>query len=219
MLDGKEETRSTREQVMQTLLRDKRCTINELAEAVDINPISVRHHTGNLEAEGLVTSTEERHGVGRPRRVYFLTDKGREQFPTRYVNLTMRLLEQLKESMPQAMVDRLFTQMAQEMASGYQSEVEGLSTEERLDLIQDLLTTEGFTVEWEQQGDYYHIREVNCPYYRVGQDHPEVCAVDQTLISTLLDIPAQKIKCMLHGDTHCTYVIPKNLVETEIQEA
>ncbi len=219
MLNGKEETRSTREQVMQTLLTNKRCTINELAKVVDINPISVRHHIGKLEAEGLVTSAEERHGVGRPRRIYFLTDKGREQFPTRYVNLTMRLLEQLKESMPQAMVDNLFTQMAQAMASDYQSEVEGLSMEERLDLIKDLLTHEGFTVEWEQQGDFYHIREVNCPYYRVGQDHPEVCAVDQTLISTLLDIPAQKIQCMLHGDTHCTYIIPKDLAETEIQQA
>jgi predicted ArsR family transcriptional regulator len=218
MLSSNEETYSTREQVLHNLLNREHCTINELAEAVDINPISVRHHISKLEAEGLVTSTEERHGVGRPRRVYFLTDKGREQFPTRYVSLTMRLLEQLKESMPKAMVDRLFTQMAQDMASDYQSEVDGLTVEERLDLIQDLLTKEGFTVEWEQQGDFYHIREVNCPYYRVWQNHPEVCVVDQTLISTLLDIPAQKIQCMLHGDTHCTYVIPKDLMNAETED-
>ncbi len=219
MLDSKDETLSTREQIMQILLTKERCTINELAEAVDINPISVRHHIGKLEAEGLVTSIEERHGVGRPRRIYFLTDSGREQFPTRYINLTMRLLEQLKESMPQAMVDQLFTQMAKDMASDYRSEVEGLSMEERLDLIKKLLTREGFTVEWEQQGDFYHIREVNCPYYRVGQNHPEVCAVDQTLISLLLDIPAQKIRCMLQGDSHCTYVIPTDIAETRILEA
>lgn len=219
IMDVNQESMSTRDRVMQILLSRERCTINELAEIVDINPISVRHHIGKLEAEGLVTSLEERHGVGRPRRLYFLTDRGREQFPTRYVNLTMRLLEQLKESMPAAMVDRLFTQMAQDMASDYQDEVQGLSVEERLDLIKRLLTHEGFTVEWEQKGDFYHIREVNCPYYRVGQNHPEVCAVDQTLISTLLDIPAQKIKCMLQGDSHCTYIIPKNITEAEIQEA
>jgi DeoR family suf operon transcriptional repressor len=219
MLDEKVQHMSSRERVLETLLTRSRCTINELADIVEINPISVRHHIGKLEAEGLVTSMEERHGVGRPRRVYYLTNKGQEQFPTRYVDLTMRLLEQLKESMPKAMVDRLFTQMAQDMASDYQDEVEGLTMEERLDLIKDLLTHEGFTVEWEQQGEFYHIREVNCPYYRVGQNHPEVCAVDETLISTLLDIPAQKIQCMLHGDSHCTYVIPKNLAEAEKHEA
>jgi len=75
---------------------------------VDINPISVRHHINRLEADGLVTSEEERHGVGRPRRLYFLTEKGRERFPTRYIRLTMRLLEQLKEAMPQPMIAKLF---------------------------------------------------------------------------------------------------------------
>lgn len=207
MIENK--TKSTRERVLHTLLTHERCTINDLAQAVEINPISVRHHINKLEADGLVVSEEVRHGVGRPRRVYYLTEKGREHFPTRYIQLTMRLLEQLKESMPKPMVDKLFTQMAQDLASDYRAEVEGLSIEERLNLVQKLLTNEGFTVEWEQQGDFYHIREVNCPYYHVGQDHPEVCAVDQTLISTLLGIPVQKMNCMLSGDAHCTYVIPK----------
>lgn len=210
-----ENSKTTRERVLQTLLTKERCTINELADAVEINPISVRHHISRLEAEGFVTSNEERHGVGRPRRVYYLTESGREQFPTRYVRLTLRLLEQLKDAMPVAMVDRLFTQMAIDMASGYQEEIDSLSVEQRLDLIRDLLSSEGFTVEWELQGDYYHIREANCPYYHVGQDHPEVCSVDQTLISTLLDIPAQKIQCMLHGDSHCTYVVPMDLAHTK----
>jgi len=210
MIDDSE-SMSTRERVLQTLLSRERCTINDLAKAVDINPISVRHHINKLEAENLVTSEEERHGVGRPRRLYFLTQRGREQFPTRYIQLTTRLLEQLKETMPQAMVNELFTHMAQDLASEYRSEVTGMSTEQRLDLIRDLLADEGFTVEWEQIGAFYHIREINCPYYRIGQNHPEVCAVDQTLISTLLDIPAQKIQCMLQGDAHCTYIIPKDL--------
>lgn len=213
------EAKNTRERVLRTLLSRERCTINELAEAVDINPISVRHHIHKLEAEGFVTSEEERHGVGRPRRLYFLTEKGREQFPSRYIRLTMRLLEQLKETMPPAIVGRLFTQMAQDLAADYTDDVESLTVEERLNLIRDLLTSEGFSVEWEQQGEYYHIREVNCPYYHVGQNHPEVCSVDQTLISTLLNIPAQKIQCMLHGDAHCTYIIPKDLTDLEKLEA
>jgi DeoR family suf operon transcriptional repressor len=206
------EARNTRERVLQTMLVRERCTINELAEAVDINPISVRHHIARLEAEALVNSEEERHGVGRPRRMYFLTEKGREQFPTRYIRLTLRLLEQLKESLPAPVVERLFTQIAVEMASGYRDEAEGLSVEQRLELVQRLLTSEGFSVEVEKKDDTYLIRESNCPYFHVGQNHPEVCSVDQTLISTILEVPAQKIQCMLHGDAHCTYVIPSNLI-------
>ncbi len=209
-------TKTTRERVLHTLLRQQRCTINELATAVDINPISVRHHISKLEAEGLVTSEEERHGVGRPRRVYYLTEKGLELFPSRYLQLTIRLIEQLKETMPEAMVDRLFAQMAEDVASEYVTQVNGLSMEDRLDLVTTLLGSEGFTVEWEQQGDEYHIREISCPYYHIGQSHPEICSVDQTLISTMLSVPAEKVKCVLNGDSYCTYVVPKTiLVETE----
>lgn len=209
------EAKNTRERVLQTLLLRERCTILELAEAVEINPISVRHHIAKLEAEGLVTSEEERHGVGRPRRMYFLTEKGREHFPTRYIRLTVRLLEQLKESAPPAFVKHLFTQIAHEMASDYLPEVEGLPFKERLVLVKKLLAREGFSVEVEKQGENYHIRESNCPYYHVGQNHPEVCSVDQTLISTLLDIPAQKVQCLLHGDAHCTFIIPGDFIPSE----
>jgi len=200
---------STRERVLKTLLTRQRCTINELADAVGINPISVRHHIAKLEADGVVASEEERHGVGRPRRVYFLTEKGLESFPTRYLSLTLRLLEQLKETLPKPVVSKLFAQMAKDLAEDYAAEIEfeGLSIEERLELLQEVLTHEGFTVEWEQRGDQYHIREISCPYYHIGQDHPEVCFVDQTLISTFLDIPSHKIKCILDGDSHCTYVV------------
>jgi predicted ArsR family transcriptional regulator len=193
-------------------LTRQRCTINELAEAVGINPISVRHHVTKLEAEGFVTSDEERHGVGRPRRVYFLTEEGMEQFPTRYLRLTVRLLEQLKETLPGPMVDKLFAQVADDLVTDYTSDLDldGAPIEERLDIVQDLLKGEGFTMEWELQEDGYHIREVNCPYYHVGQNHPEVCAVDQTLISNMLNVPVEKVKCILDGDTYCTYIVPSD---------
>jgi len=209
MMFNDEHSKSTRDKVLQTLLSRQRCTINELAEAVDINPISVRHHIARLEAEGLVTSEEERHGVGRPRRLYFLTEQGLERFPSRYMKLTIRLLEQLKGSMPEPMINRLFTQMAQDMAAEYQADAKHLSIEQRLDLVAGMLSGEGFTVEWEKQGEQYLIREISCPYYHVGQSHPEVCSMDQTLISTVLDIPAEKVKCVLNGDAHCSYLITK----------
>ncbi len=208
MVPIEDNVKSTRDRVLQTLLTRNQCTINELAEAVDINPISVRHHITKLEADGLVDSTEERHGVGRPRRLYYLTERGREQFPKRYVKLTLRLLDQLKESMPDYMVDELFAQMALDLADDYKDELDGLNVEEKLDLVQDLLTQEGFTANWERKGDTYQIHEASCPYIHIGQDHPEVCSVDQTLISTILDVPAQKIKCKLTGDSHCTYIVP-----------
>ena len=45
---------STRDRVLQALLTHPRITIDELADEVGINPISIRHHIASLQAEGLV---------------------------------------------------------------------------------------------------------------------------------------------------------------------
>jgi predicted ArsR family transcriptional regulator len=199
--------KTTHDRILQTLLRQPRRTIVELADAVGINPISVRHHLTNLQAEGLVINEEERHGVGRPRLVYMLTEAGMEKFPTRYLRLTTRLLAQMKETMPDAVISELFSQVAADMATEHADQVRGLGMEERLDFVRALLAEEGFTVEWEKRGDEYHIHEISCPYYQIGVNHPEVCAVDQALISSMLALPAEKIQCVLSGSTHCTYVV------------
>lgn len=198
---------TTRERILQTLLRQPRTTINELAEAVGINPISVRHHLTNLQMGGLVASEEERHGVGRPRLVYYLTEAGMERFPTRYLRLTTRLLAQIKEKLPQPVVGEIFSEVAQGLALQHREQMRGLNIEQRLDTIKDVLAEEGFVVEWEKRGQEYHIHEITCPYLQVGQNHPEICTVDQILISDMLAVPAEKVSCILNGDAHCTYVI------------
>ena len=199
--------KSTKDKILQTLLRHPKITINEIAEAVGINAISVRHHLSNLEKEGLIAAEEERHGVGRPRLMYSLTEDGMERFPTKYLRLTTRLLAQMKETLPGPAVTKLFSQIAEDMAKEYSEKMKGLSMEERLDFVKDMLAQEGFTVEWEKKGKEYQIHEITCPYYQIGIAHPEVCTVDQTLISKMLALPANKVQCILNGAAHCTYVV------------
>ena len=206
----------TRDKILQALLRKPASTINDLAEAVGINPISVRHHLNNLQASGLISAQEERHGVGRPRLIYTLTEEGTEKFPTRYLRLTSRLLSQLKETLPNPMVKELFSQVAINLAEEYTDQLEDLNVEERLDAIKELLSLEGFTVEWEKMGEQYHIHEISCPYHKVGESHPEICSMDQTLISQMLALPTEQVQCILNGDERCTYVVePQKLIELD----
>jgi DeoR family transcriptional regulator, suf operon transcriptional repressor len=206
--------KSTRDRILQTLLTNPTATITELAEAVDINTISVRHHLTNLQAEGLIQASEERHGVGRPRLIYSLTDTGLEKFPTRYMTLTNRLLEQLKSTLTQNEINQLFVRMAKSLASEHLDRIKKLPIEQKLDAIRKSLGDEGFMIEWQKVGEDYQIIEKACPFYHVGQSHPEVCIMDQTVISTMLSIPADKVQCVLSGDVHCTYLITaKSLAE------
>lgn len=199
--------KSTRDKILSTLLAHPRISTNEIAKVVGINSISVRHHLTNLQMLNLIDSAEEMHGVGRPRLVYFLTEEGMEKFPTRYLRLTTRILSQMKSKLPKKMVSDMFRDVAELMAEEHASDLVGMGVEDRLNYIQDLLADEGFVIEWEKKDSEYHIHEVSCPYLQIGQSHPEVCSLDQTLFSSMLALPANKIQCILSGANHCTYVI------------
>ena len=200
---------NTRNRVLRSLLLNQKRTVNELAEAVDINPISVRHHVTKLEAEGLIVSEEERHGVGRPRLVFSLTPKGMEQFPQRYLQLTLRLLEQLKSHFPEKVLGNIFKEVAEGIADDLTHDInlEDLDLKERLELLQEVLTAEGFMVDLQEEDGNFYIVEASCPYHHVGEDYPEICVMDQELIAHFVSSTPKRVECILDGDKQCKYLI------------
>lgn len=200
-------TTPTRDIILRTLRSQGDCTVKDLAAAADVSPVSVRHHLSNLQAEGLVSVEEVRHGVGRPHHSFSLTEKALELFPTRYYRLTNRLLVELKESLPDGQVDDLFSGVADNMAQQFADELQELPLEERLQRLVDLLKKEGFDAELERKGDQLLIHELSCPYLHVGQEHPEICVLDQALIAKALTLPVERVTWLLEGDLHCTYAV------------
>ena len=198
---------NSREKILKFLLKHPGSTINELAEAVGINSISVRHHLINLEEDELVVSEEERHGVGRPRLTYRLTDKGVEEFPTNYLRLTRRLLDYLRRNKDREEIHHLFTSIGTELAQTYQDEIEGKNLEERVHLVKNVLMEEGFLIEVQKENDAYILKSLSCPYFRLRKEYPEICALDHALISNLLSNPIEVHACIIEGDDHCIYHI------------
>ncbi len=211
-------TSPTREVIVRTLKAQGKCTVNDLAEAAEVSPVSVRHHITALQAQDLVLAEEVKHGVGRPYHVFSLTEKAFELYPGRYFKLTNRLLDEIKDHVSEELVTELFTGVANAMATQYASQLQGLPLEERLPRLMEMLGEEGFDAEYEWQGDEVVIREFGCPYVRIGRAHPEVCAVDTRFIATALDLPTERVNCLLDGDTHCTFTL-KVLETTEELQA
>ncbi len=192
---------------MRTLREKGKCTVNQLADAIGISPVSVRHHLANLQAEGLVAAEEMRHGVGRPRLLFTLTERGLELFPSRYFRLTRRLLGEIKDMLSADAVARLFSSVARTMADDYADRLAGLPLEEKLRRLAELLSEEGFAAKIETDGSRLLIHELSCPYFLMGRDHPEVCLVDQAFIARALSLPVERVTCLLDGQAHCTFAV------------
>jgi DeoR family suf operon transcriptional repressor len=207
---------TTKDVILRSLRIRGKCSVKELADEAGISPVSVRHHLSYLQAGGWVTSEELRHGVGRPRLQFSLTDRALDLFPSRYFQLTHRLLEEIKGSMPEETVQRLFSGVATTMAEAYAKELDGLPLEERLRRLVESLAGEGFDSEVETRQDVLLIHELSCPYFRMGQDHPEVCLVDQMFIAKALSVPVERVTFLLDGHAHCTFAVS---LEPESQES
>jgi DeoR family suf operon transcriptional repressor len=204
----------TREVILRTLRAKGRCTVKELAEAAGISPVSVRHHLTALQADDLIHSEELRHGVGRPLHMYSLTDEAHELFPTRYFRLTNRLLGEIKESLPHEALQLLLASVADSMAESYASQLQGLPLEQRLRRLVELLDEEGFSADFERRGGELMIRELSCPYFQIGMQHPEVCTIDQAFIAKALSLPVERVRCVLDGDAHCAFTVQVEVNQT-----
>jgi len=209
--------KSTRETILRTLRSQGKCTVKDLAKAAKVSPVSVRHHLSNLEAENLVAVEEVRHGVGRPRHIFSLTEDALELFPARYYRLANRLLGEMKDSLPEGSVNAMFSHIADELVEQFRQQLEGLPLEARMTRLAELLKDEGFEIEVEFGDGQVLIKELTCPYLHVGREHPEVCLVDRQLIAAALELPVERISWLLEGDRHCTYAVQLKDSHLEVQ--
>lgn len=199
--------KSTREKILNTLLDQHTATIAELAQIVGINGISVRHHLINLQAEGLVTSEEQRHGVGRPRFSYSLTAKGIEKFPSNYLKLTNSILDELKRSLSADELDAFFIRIGEEVAEKYVFKDSGKTFHHQLEALCKDLVQEGYRLRWKQQGNKVTVFNQNCPFHNIAMRHPEICQIDHTMFNNIFKRPAVYQACIVHGDPECAFSV------------
>ena len=94
-----------RRELLVTLKRLGRARADELAAQLEVTVSAVRQVLGALEAEGLVTHTEERIERGRPKHFFALTDAGDSLFPRRYGDLTNEVLGYISDRDPSLLAD------------------------------------------------------------------------------------------------------------------
>jgi predicted ArsR family transcriptional regulator len=80
------------------------------------------------------------------------------------------------------------------------------------------LNEEGFDADIGVEGERVVIRELSCPYFRIGRQHREVCMIDQSFIATALSLPVEKITCLLDGDVNCTFSFAMSAAPEEVSK-
>lgn len=207
---------TTRKAILEILKEKGQATVDDLAEALGLTPMTVRHHLNVLQSQDIVATTRLRHKrtAGRPRHVYALTEKGNELFPTNYHGLADHLLEEIKAVLGEDELQEILRRIGAKLAAEVPN-IADLPLPERMVKVIDFMASKGFISQWEKVQDGYVLHQFNCPYRRVAREHSEVCQMDTALISALLGVEPKRIHGTASSGGYCTYLIPADLTGNE----
>lgn len=200
---------ATRQKILELLRERGQATVEELAVAVGLTQMAVRHHLNVLYGEKLVTTSSVRRKSepGRPQQLYALTEAANGLFPGDYYQLLEYLLAEVKAALDPTSLDDVLRRVAKRMMADASVPRPGQSFEERLVQLVHLLGDNGFTADWGVQGNDYLVRVLTCSYRRIAREHPEVCRLDRHIIAEMLNADPVRMTCLAQGDENCTYRI------------
>jgi predicted ArsR family transcriptional regulator len=212
VMPNNEET-STRREIVNILRTSGPLTVGELGERLGITHVAVRRHLTSLERDGLVSSVQERLPMGRPTRVYSLTETADDLFPKKYGALTLEILDFLNDA-DEGMVEKFFENRGKNFVARYGPEVsQGETLADRVGRLSDVQMANGYLATWENDGSAELVlKEFNCPVHQVSRKYPQACQHELEFFKTVLGTEnVERVECIAKGGSSCRYVIaPKN---------
>ena len=202
---------AVRKHILEYLKEHDGATVADLAERLDMAPVSVRHHLDILQGDNLicVERLERKGNVGRPQQVYGLTAEADEHFPDNFALLAAGLVRQLKKVLAPDQVESAFRAMAEDLAAtAGDMDCAEVSLTDRLERVTDFLNEHGYLARWEVAEDgAFLLHKCNCPYAGVSEKNAELCVMDQVLVNRLMGMDCQRIQNMADEGRCCTYQI------------
>ena len=184
-------------------------SIKEIEAELGVTTTAVRLQLSNLQADGLVTSRLVREGVGRPHYEYHLTEKSRGLFPCYCDELSLSLYEELLREVGMVQVQQLLGRVRQRLAVRYAGQVAGSLLDQRIAQLASVLDEKGIVAEVEPHASGFFLREYNCPYHGLAQDHREICEMEQQMIAQVLNADVLLTQCMMDGHNGCHFDVKR----------
>ncbi len=198
---------STRGRIV-TLIRRASCTVEELAQELDLTDNGVRAHLAVLERDGLVRQRGSVRrggsGGGKPAYVYELMPQAEDLFPKAYEPVLHRLLDVLGEQAGEENSEALLRAVGRRLAE--ERGVPADDTRARLEAAVEVLNELGGLAELEEHDGGFVIRGYSCPLAGVTPEHPEICRMAETLIAELAGVPVRE-RCDRGERPRCCFEI------------
>jgi predicted ArsR family transcriptional regulator len=206
---------TAKQRVLEYLKRTDAATASEIAVALDITEAAVRQHLDTLAERGLVEGRSRPRvhtGRGRTPGEWVLTPQAASQFADRHGQLTVELLDAIRDALGTDGLDRVIDSRAEQQLNAYRAAVPAAGSatlEERVRALARQRTAEGYMADVHRDGDHVVLVEHHCPICTAATACPGFCRSELELFRDTLGptVTVERTAHLLAGDARCAYLI------------
>ncbi len=210
---------TTKELILNLLLEGSK-TAGEIADKLKIQKSAIRTHLESLQTEQSVRSHFKIERLGRPRKVYELTESGRELFPRRYDLLLLLVLQEIESTKGHEYMKKIVESIADNISQDIREKIKKSSSslEESISILNSASNELGFMSslykeEDDDNNNTYSIVSNNCIVHKAAIRHQDaIChGFHDRIIRKSLDgkiNPTVQLKeCIALGDGYSRHII------------
>lgn len=195
-------------EILRLLQRNGPMNIKQLRAALGVSSLNaVREQLVGLTAAGLVQTTVQRQGAGRPANVYALSNKAQALFPKGYDVLLQLLLQEIIVQQGRDALQALLSGVSARLAEQYGGQDDGQALDQRLRSLAQAFAARGTPISLVEEADAVLLHEYSCPYFNVAQIDSHVCMIEQQMLEQVLGRKVQLTQRMVDGHIGCRFVI------------
>jgi DeoR family transcriptional regulator, suf operon transcriptional repressor len=204
---------TTKHDILTVLLKQGQSTAQELADRLAITPQAIRRHLKDLEQDGLIVHEAVPASMGRPNHLYELSPEGRRQFPDRYNDFSLSLLDAMAETVGKEQMSSILRQQWQHKAQEYRDKVGTGNLQERVESLVALRQSEGYMAEFHRVDEAdptagFVLTEYNCAISQIAESYPSVCGHELEMFTiALADCKVERTHWLVRGEHRCGYLI------------
>jgi predicted ArsR family transcriptional regulator len=186
-------------------------TAEALGRKLNMTAVGARQHLMRLQEENLVAAVDQSEGVGRPKRVWSLTDAGHARFPDNHAGLTLELIGAIRKTGGDAMLDAVIEVREQAALQTYRRALSGApSLKERVKRLAKIRSEEGYmaSVSAGPEGALLLV-ENHCPICVAAKACQGFCRSELALFREALgdSVMVERDEHIVAGARRCVYRI------------
>jgi predicted ArsR family transcriptional regulator len=206
-----------RREILVRLRHEGPTSPDRLAADLGASRTGVLQQLRALEEAGLVRHETVRHGVGRPRHIYDVTDRAQDLFPSNYDGLASGLLAAIRAVGGPQLVDRVFEARREAAAEDIRRRMNerldpGATLLERVRELAVIQDEQGYLCSAAFEADgVLRLREDNCAIHQVATGTEAPCRAELDLFREVLGADVVRESHIARGDRCCSYRIVEPL--------